>query len=270
MLSTVIQMDILTKGELKPNFVGSIFRGWLGFVLKCNPEASCSECDRSSKCPYFMVFKEQNTIKPNTIKPYSLLAFKNKSNVSCFIKLHGEKRKFAPQILSEIKSKEKITHFGGLEYKIESIKARNTEFRDITLGSKTRIITTSPIHLSRNHTFEVIPSFNTVLRSCIRSYNRVTKFYDPESYPFHVPESTINFDTEILDFDVNTVEYEHTNIYKKKIQLTGIEGWIEYDTSEVPAETGSILGMGEILQIGKRTAYGLGGFVTAGKVEENE
>lgn len=265
MLSTVIQMDILTEGELKPSFVGSIFRGWLGFVLKCDPEASCSECDRSSKCSYYMVFKEQNTIKP-----YSLLAFKNKNNVTCFIKLHGERRKFGPQILSEIKSKEKKTHFGGLDYRIESIKARNTEFRDLTLGSKTRIVTISPIHLSRNHTFEVIPSFNTVLRSCVRSYNRVTKFYDPESYPFHVPETTINFDTEILDFDVNTVEYEHTSMYKKSIQLTGIEGWIEYDTSEVPTETGSILGMGEVLQIGKRTAYGLGGFVTTWKVETNE
>lgn len=265
MLSTVIQIDILTEGELKPYFIGSIFRGWLGFVLKCSPEISCSGCDKISKCPYFMVFKEQNEIKP-----YSLLAFKNKSNVSCFIKLHGERRKFAPQILSNIKSREKETHFGGLEYKIDSIKAKNTEFRNLKLGDKTKIITTSPIHLSRNSTFEVIPSFNTVLRSCIRSYNRVTKFYDPESYPFHVPESTINFDTEILDFDVNTVEYEHTNMYKKNIQLTGIEGWIEYDTSDIPIETGSILGMGEILQIGKRTAYGLGGFVTVGRVENNE
>ncbi|HZK72353.1 MAG TPA: CRISPR system precrRNA processing endoribonuclease RAMP protein Cas6 [Clostridia bacterium] len=265
MLSSVIQIDIKTEEELKSSFVGSIFRGWLGFVLKCDPEISCSGCDKTSKCPYFMVFKEQNSIKP-----YSLLAFKNKGDLSCFIKLHGERRKFAPQILSEIKRKEKETHFGGLGYRIESIKARNTEVRSLKLGDKTRIVTTSPLHLSRNHTFEVIPSFNTILRSCIRSYNRVTKFYDPESYPFHVPENTINFDTDILDFDVNTVEYEHINMYKKGIQLTGIEGWIEYDTSEVPVETGNILGMGELLQIGKRTAYGLGGFTTVGKVEKND
>lgn len=265
MLSTVIEIDILTEGELKPSFIGSIFRGWLGFILKCNPDASCSGCDKTLKCPYFMVFKEQNEIKP-----YSLLSFKNKRHVSCFIKLHGERRKFAPHILSEIKSKEKKTHFGGLEYKIESIKARNTEFKSLKLGDRTRIVTISPIHLKRNNTFEVIPSFNTILRSCVRAYNRTTKFYDLESYPFHVPESTINFDTEILDFDVNTVEYEHINIYKKSIQLAGIEGWIEYDTSNVPTETGSILGIGEVLQIGKRTAYGLGGFITTGKVGKNE
>ena len=89
MLSTVVQMDISTEGELKHDFVGSIFRGWLGFVLKCDPEISCYGCDKTSKCPYFMVFKEQNSIKP-----YSLLAFKNRGYLSCFIKLHGERRKF--------------------------------------------------------------------------------------------------------------------------------------------------------------------------------
>ena len=261
MLSSVIQIDIKTEGELKSSFVGSVFRGWLGFVLKCDPKSECSGCNETLKCPYFMVFKEQNSIKP-----YSLLAFKDKNNIRCFIRVHGERRKFAPRILSDIMSKEHETHFGGLKYKIESIQAKNIEFRTLELGDKTKIVTTSPVHLIRNQSFEVIPSFNTVLRSCIRAYNRVTKFYDPENYPFHVPDSTINFDTEILDFDVHTVEYEHINMYKKCITLTGIEGWVEYDTSQVPAEIGHIFGMGEALQIGKRTTYGLGGFITVGKV----
>ncbi len=265
MLSSVIQIDIQTEEELKSSFIGNIFRGWLGFVLKCDPKKECSGCSETLKCPYFMVFKEQNSIKP-----YSLLAFKDKSNIRCFIRVHGERRKFAPSILSNIKSKEKETHFGGLKYKIKSIQAKNIEIRALELGDKTKIVITSPVHLTRNNRFEVIPSFNTILRSCIRAYNRVTKSYDPENYPFHVPESTINFDTDILDYDIHTVEYEHTNMDKKCITLTGIEGWIEYNTSRIPADTGLILGMGEALQIGKRTSYGLGGFVTVGKVERNE
>jgi len=58
MLSAVIKIDILTERKLKPSFVGSIFRGWLGFVLKYDPDTLCSGCDKTSKYPYFMVFKE--------------------------------------------------------------------------------------------------------------------------------------------------------------------------------------------------------------------
>lgn len=169
MLSSVIQIDIQTEEELKSSFVGSVFRGWLGFVLKCDPKRECSECSETLKCPYFMVFKEQNSIKP-----YSLLAFKDKNNIRCFIRVHGERRKFAPSILSNIKSKEKETHFGGLNYKIKSIQAKNIEFRVPELGDKTKIVMASPIHLIRNNIFEIIPSFNTILRSCIRAHNRVT------------------------------------------------------------------------------------------------
>lgn len=265
MLSSVVQIDLQTEGILNSNFIGNIFRGWLGFVLKCDPQTSCSGCDEHLKCPYFMVFKENNPIKP-----YSVLAFKDKSNIRCFIKIYGDRRKFVPQILSDIESNKSKTHFGGLKYKIESIKAKNIEFKDLELGDKTKIVTTSPLHIIRNNRFEVIPSLNTILRSCVRAYNRVTKFYDSDNYPYHVPEGTMDFDTEILDFDVCTVEYDHINMYKKCINLKGIEGWIEYDTSNIPKESGYILGMGEALQIGKRTAYGLGGFMTVGKVENNE
>ena len=262
MISTTIKIDISTKGVLKKNFIGSIFRGWLGFVLKCDVNRSCIGCNETSNCPYFMVFKEEHDIKP-----YSILAFKDKDDIRGFIRLHGERRKFAPKILSDIKNKEQQTNFGGLKYKIGSIEAKNTEIEDVKLGDAIKIVTTSPIHLTRNRKFEVIPSLNTILRSSIRSYNRIAKYYDSGNYPYKANDDAMNFDADVLDFDVRTVEYIHTTMDKKKLKFSGIEGWVKYDTSKMPQEVAKILGMGEALQIGKHTAYGFGGFIAINQEE---
>jgi hypothetical protein len=48
---------------------------------------------------------------------------------------------------------------------------------------------------------------------------------------------------------------------KKTIRMDGISGWIDYDTSSMPLEIASILGMGESMQIGKHSAYGFGGLL---------
>jgi len=262
MISTTIKIDILTKGVLEKNFIGSIFRGWLGFVLKCNVNKSCVDCTETSSCPYFMVFKERQDIKP-----YSILAFKDRDNIRGFIRLHGERRKFAPKILSDIMSKEQKTNFGGLKYKIDSIEAKNTEIEDVKFGDSMKIVTTSPIHLTKNRKFEVIPSLNVILRSSIRSYNRITKYYDPNNYPYTVNDDVMNFDAEVLDFNVQTVDYTHITMDKKKLDFSGVEGWIKYDTSKMPQEISKILGMGEALQIGKHTAYGFGGFIAINQEE---
>ena len=262
MISTTIKIDMSTKGVLKKDFMGSIFRGWLGFVLKCDVKKSCSSCKETLNCPYFMVFKEKHDVKP-----YSILVFKNKDNVRGFIRLHGERRKFAPRILSDIKSKEHKTNFGGLKYKIDSIEAKNTKIEDIKSGNILKIVTTSPIHLTRNRKFEVIPSLNTILRSSIRSYNRISKYYDPTNYPYTANDDVMNFDADVLDFDVQTVEYTHITMHKKSLNFSGVEGWIKYDTSKMPKEVTKVLGMGEALQIGKHTAYGFGGFITINQEE---
>ncbi|KCZ73374.1 hypothetical protein ANME2D_00440 [Candidatus Methanoperedens nitroreducens] len=256
MKSTVITIDIKTKGSLENDFTGSIFRGWLGFILKCNPKRSCIECTESPLCPYFMVFKEQTDIKP-----FSILSFKKDEFIRNFIKIHGDRRKFVPKILSCIKDKASSKHFGGLEYSIESLEAKNIEIPKIKLSESTTIIFVSPLHLLRNRRTEVIPSFSSLLASSVRSFNRITKYYDQENYPYRISDDLLNSDIPIHDFDIKTVKFSHSTMDDKSITLEGSIGWVKYDTSSAPNEAGDILKIGEALQIGKHTTYGLGGFL---------
>ncbi|KXS46347.1 MAG: hypothetical protein AWU58_620 [Methanohalophilus sp. T328-1] len=260
MITTVVQVDISTNQNVKKKFIGSVFRGWLGYNLKCDTNKKCEGCKDTEKCPYFMVFKEKTGVRP-----YSILAFADKQKIRGIIRLYGDKKKFAPKILSYIKKNENNTHFGGQKYKIDSIKAYNQNIKPINTKDRVRIATVSPLHLTSNQDMEIIPSFNTILRSSIRAYNRIAKYHDTDNYPFHVGEEIIESDAEIVDFDINTVEYSHVNINNKKMFFSGVEGWVEYDTSALPSEIGTILGMGEALQIGKHTTYGFGGFMVTNK-----
>lgn len=260
MLSTLIDLNISTQGILKKDFIGGIFRGWLGHILKCNTNKNCFDCQENQNCPYFMVFKEQSNVRP-----YSILAFKNKGFIRGFIKIHGDKRKLVPKILSDIQNRHGVTHFGGHNYKIESIEARNIDIKPVKISNNIRLITISPLAIMHNGQMEMLPSINTVLRSCIRAYNRITKYHDSKNYPYIVSEDIMNFNTEIRDFDIKTVEYHHLSMNKKNIRFHGIEGWIEYDISSLPDEIATILGMGEFLQIGKHTSYGFGGFMIVDK-----
>jgi hypothetical protein len=256
MKSTVITIDIKTKGFLKNEFTGSILRGWLGFVLKCNPRTSCDTCSEIEKCPYFMVFKEKTDIKP-----YSILSFKNGDYIRNFIKIHGDRKKFVPKILSDINDKANSLHFGGLKYSIESLEAKNIEIPDKKLSENTGIVFISPLHLLRDRKTEVIPSFSSLIAASVRSFNRITKYYDTEIYPYKISDEIQKIDIPIQDFDIRTVKFTHTTMFDKSITLEGSVGWVKYDTSSAPEEAGAILKMGEALQIGKHTTYGLGGFM---------
>lgn len=262
MLSTIITLDISTQGVVKKEFVGGVFRGWLGNILKCRTNKNCPDCEESLSCPYFMVFKEKSNVKP-----YSILAFKNKDSIRGFIRIHGEKRKLVPKILSCIQSREDVTHFGGHRYRIDSIEAKNIDMKPANMSKKIRLATTSPLAIVHNGQTELLPSMNTILRSCIRTYNRISKYHDPKNYPYHVTDEIMESNAEIIDFDIKSVEYEHTSMDKKVLKLHGIEGWIEYDSSCLTSEIATILGIGESLQIGKHTAYGFGGFLILAKEE---
>jgi CRISPR/Cas system endoribonuclease Cas6 (RAMP superfamily) len=256
MYSTVIKIDLSTQKPLKKQFIGGSFRGWLGYSLKCDPHHSCSKCEDIFDCPYFMIFKEHSEVRP-----YSVLAFNDRNYVRGFIRIHGEKRKLVPKILSAIQNKEKAPHFSGHKYFITSIEAKNLEIKPVKMSGKIRFATVSPVCLMHSGRIETLPSFNTILRSCIRSYNRISKYYDSKNYPYHVSEEILSSDAEIIDFDVHAGQYQHKSMDGKNVKLYGVEGWIEYDTSHIPDEAAMILGMGESLQIGKHTAYGFGGFV---------
>ncbi|MBU4492030.1 MAG: CRISPR system precrRNA processing endoribonuclease RAMP protein Cas6 [Euryarchaeota archaeon] len=256
MKSTLIMMDIKTNGHLRDEFTGSIFRGWLGFILKCNPGKPCNGCSETNSCPYFMVFKEKTDIKP-----YSILSFKSGDLIRNFIKIYGDRKKYAPKILSDIKDKASSKHFGGLKYSIESLEAKNIEIPNIKLSSSTIVAFVSPVHLLRNRRTEVIPSFSSLLASSVRSYNRITKYYDPDVYPYKISEELLNAEVPILDFDVKTMKHIHTTMEDRSISLEGSTGWIKFDTSSVPSKAGEVLKIGEALQIGKHTTYGFGGFM---------
>lgn len=261
---TLISLDISTEGSIKEDFIGGIFRGWLGSALRCDRQRSCDGCDQCMQCPYYMVFKEKTNVRP-----YSILAFKDKENVRAFIRLYGDKRKMAPHILSKIHGMEGVPHFGGHGYSIGSIEAKNLKMQPIDVGNRTRLICTSPLCLKSSGKLDVLPSFNTILRSCIRTYNRVSKYHDQQNYPFHVPDDIMAYDAEMLDFDVHVMKHDHITMKKKTIKMDGVTGWMDFDTSSMPPQIATILGMGGSMQIGKHSAYGFGGLLMLNQEEKN-
>lgn len=261
--SSVIIIDIKPEKDLKKSYYGSIFRGWFGSMLKCDPRKKCIDCNNPQKCPYFMVFKNQNDIKP-----YSLLSFPNDGHIRNLIKIYGETRVYIPQILSTVYKKGKTSHFGGISLSIESIEAKDIILPEISLKEKTTVHFLTPTCIKQQNTLEMLPSFEILLRSSIRAYNRIAKFYDREHYPLHVSDTMLSGPAPVETFDIKMISVVHESMDNRKIHLEGIVGSITYDTSKIPPEAGKILKIGEYLQIGKHTTYGLGGFIMRSEGKE--
>ena len=257
MKCSLITIDISVPHDIEQEFPGSVFRGWLGNTLKCDSTNECTEeCSDRNKCPYYMMFKEQIDVKP-----FSVLSIPYVGGIRNFVKIYGNRRKFVPRILTLIHEHERSRHFGSLPFRIESIEARTIELPEMQLGGTTEVVFVSPTHIREDNTRELLPEFSMLLRSSVRSYNRITKYYDEKHYPCRVPDEMFNVPAEILDYDIRTVKIVHENMFDKQIVMEGIVGTISYDTSGVPPEVGNILKMGEFLQIGKHSTYGFGGMV---------
>jgi hypothetical protein len=205
-----------------------------------------------------MIFKEQTDIKP-----YALLSFPKNEHLQNYIKIHGDRRTFVPDILARIEEQKTRTHFGGSAYTIAALEAKNIDLPPLELGRQTTVHFVSPVALVTKQRMELIPSLLSILKASVRAYNRVTKYYDRENYPYSVSDEILNADMPIVDFDVKQVEWVHETMEKRKILLNGVSGWVRYDTTASPVGTGDVLRMGEFLQIGKHTTYGFGGMVVS-------
>lgn len=203
-----------------------------------------------------MVFKERIDVKP-----YSLLSFRAGDLIRGFIKIHGEKQQFVPEIVSRMNEHSNAVHFKGHHYSVEEISVKRIESEEALWGEKIRILSLSPIYLEKNERMEILPDFSLILSACIRAYNRVMKFYDREVYPYRADPDVLHAHVPILDYDIKTVQIHHTAMDGRKITLKGISGNILYDTSSVPDEAAKILHFGSYLQIGKHSTYGFGGFM---------
>ncbi|MFA6364567.1 CRISPR system precrRNA processing endoribonuclease RAMP protein Cas6 [Methanoregula sp.] len=257
MKCSLISLDITIPDSRKLEFPGSVFRGWLGTCLKCDPAVPCTgECADRAKCPYYMVFKEQTDVKP-----FSVLSIPIKGGIRNFIKIYGDRRKFAPRILTLIHEHEASRHFGGMPYTVENIEARTVEMPPMQLAETTEVVFVSPTNIQEDSRQEILPGLSTLMKSCVRTYNRVTKYYDEKNYPCRIPDEMLTMEAEILDYDIRTVKIVHENMFDRRIALEGIVGSITYDTSGVHPDVGNVLKMGEFLQIGKHSTYGFGGMV---------
>lgn len=257
MKCSLITIDISLPRDLGKEFPGSVFRGWLGNTLRCDITAECTEeCTNHARCPYYMVFKERIDVKP-----YSLLSVPYKGGIRNFIKIYGDRRKFAPRILTLIHEHTQSRHFGTMPFRIEHMEARTIEMPAMQTGDTTEVVFVSPTHIREDTKQELLPELSILIKSSVRSYNRITKYYDMKNYPCRIPDDMLGMDAEILDYDIRTVKIVHENMFDKKIVLEGIVGSISYDTSAVHPDVGNVLKMGEFLQIGKHSTYGFGGMV---------
>lgn len=254
MHSSIITIDIRPESDIRYRFYGSVARGWFGSLLKCGDDKDCRMCDDIFDCPYYMVFKEKNDIKP-----YALLSVPSGGIVRTIIRIHGERRRFVPKIVQTIHNNVKNAHFGGSRYSIEELKASDIDIPDYSIGNKTDIIFVSPLCLKSQNSMELIPSFKSIIKACVRSYNRLSKYYNCGEYPFRVDDSIIDAIAPVVTYDIRTVRFLHQCMDDRQIPLEGVIGSVTYDTSKIPPGVGRILKAGELLQIGKHTTYGLGG-----------
>lgn len=245
------------KDAVLPAFTGSAFRGWLGTVLRCSRPSCLPDCPDAERCPYRMVFKDEG----GDVRPYALLCFRNNGGLKGFVKVHGDRKQFVPEILSRINLHENARNFVGTPYHIAGISARTVEIPSFPLGEATTVTFVTPVHLVRNGHLEIMPSFESLLVASARAFNRVTKYFDPAHYPCRIPDEMFRANAPILDFSLETVEITRINRQRKTLRLEGVTGWITYDTSAIPPEAGNLLKAGEYLQIGKHTAYGFGGLI---------
>ena len=258
MSSSLISVDLkVTRNADLPAFTGSAFRGWLGTVLRCARPECLPDCPDADRCPYRMVFKE----KEIDINPYALLAFRGNGGVKGFIKVHGDRKRYIPEILSRIHAHDNARHFSGRCFRVTEISAKTVEIPEFPLGDLTTVSFVTPVHLVRGGRMEVMPSLGSLLAASARVYNRVTKRFDPAHYPCRIPDGLLKQDAPILDFAVETVEVARRSREGKILRFEGITGWATYDTSAVMPEAGNLLKAGEYLQVGKHTAYGLGGII---------
>jgi len=203
-----------------------------------------------------MIFKEMVDVKP-----YSLLSFQYGEKIRNLIRIHGERSRFVPMIVDKINTKGRNAHFNGIPYSIDEIRVHEIETANFKLGAITEILLLSPLCLKHNNTMEMIPTFNSFFKACVRSYNRITKYYDRENYPLRIDEKLRDTAAPITKYDVRSMKMIHECMDDRKIPLEGIMGSFQYDTSLVSPEVGKILKFGELLQIGKHTTYGLGGIL---------
>lgn len=258
MSSSLISVDLkAARNADLLAFTGSAFRGWLGTVLRCARPACPPDCPDANRCPYPMVFKDEEI----DINPYALLAFRDNGTVKGFIKVHGDRRQYVPEILSRIHAHDNARHFTGRHFRVTRISAKTVEIPEFPLGDRTTVSFVTPVRLIRGGRMEVMPSFRSILTASARAFNRVTKRFDPAHYPCRIPNGLLKQDVPVLDFDVATVEVARRSRDGRILRFEGVTGWITYDTSAIPPEAGDLLKAGEYLQIGKHTAYGFGGII---------
>lgn len=257
--SSLISVDLKTakRDADLPAFVGSAFRGWLGTALRCAQPTCPPGCPDADQCPYHMVFKDERV----DIKPYALLAFRDNGTVRGFIKVHGDRRRYVPEILSRIHAHENARHFTGRQFQVSRISAKTVEIPQFPLDDRTTVSFVTPVNILRDGRLDLLPSFATLLAASARAFNRVTKRFDPAHYPCRVPDALLNQTIPILDFEIETVKFARMTRERRNLQFEGVTGWITYDTSAAAPDAGTLLKAGEYLQVGKHTTYGFGGMI---------
>lgn len=255
--TALVSVVIEPKTQNMPPFLGSVFRGWLGAALRCGKEICNHECPDAAYCPYAMIFKEKIDIKP-----YSILAFEDQGRVYGHIKLFGDKIAFAPEFVNRISSFGATGSFYRSGYHLHEMNASMIHFPLAEEKERLKIRFITPAALVRNGSPVMLPDLHTLVISSIRAFNRVAKYYDPANYPLHLKDDMATINAPVSGFDISTHHTLHMGMKKKAIPLSGTIGWIEYDTSSIPSGIGNILKAGEVLQIGKHTTYGFGGFLS--------
>lgn len=262
------QLDItINTSDPLPYFAGSMLRGAFGFALKqcvcVNPSLVCEGCIAQKQCLYFDFYE-----KPNTYHLYRFEAPLGSNNFSFSLKLFSSASLQLPYILSALQimltkyglgagRKKYFSYtiacdgaivFDGKEFDLSSVKENIFIPQPISEAFTLRFIT--PLRMkSGNELLKESPVLKQILLSIHQRYEammgreRTALGYEPS---YHQTFAR----THLSDLS------RYSSRQETKLKTGGLMGEIGY--SAVDERSKELLGIGELIGVGKQTVFGLG------------
>ncbi len=263
-----VKISVIIEKAIPPFFLGSQLRGAFGYAIKrvvcINPSFKCDECFAKENCLYYQFYEEKNVYHKYRFD-YEL----GKSYYDFSIYLFGDTISKLPYVISALyqmitkigfgKDRKTYTKFDMFvndssifkDNEITLPKNYEKEFRIDTFSPNILVRFVTPLRMKKNNSF--IRSKELELKDLIDSIcKRESKLQDKElkKLEFKPKGEIIKRDIKFLDLS------RYSNRQKTKLRIGGLVG--EVEIKDIDEKSYKLLKLGEIVGIGKQTAFGLG------------
>ncbi len=262
------KISVIIEKAIPPFFLGSQLRGAFGYALKrvvcINPSFKCNECFAKDNCLYYQFYEKKNVYHKYRFD-YEL----GKSYYDFSIYLFDDSIPKLPYVVSALyqmitkigfgKDRKTYTKFdmfvndSHIFKNSEIVLPKNyeKEFKIDTFGPNILVRFVTPLRMKKNNSF--IRSKELELKDLIDSIcKRESKLQENELKKLEFKPKG-----EIIKRDINFLDLSrYSNRQKTKLKIGGLIG--EVEIKDIDEKSYKLLKLGEIVGIGKQTAFGLG------------